>query len=212
GATTKTSASRARQNDPSTIRVRRAHAPTVLAKCDRERTVGPEQQLAHLVFVEEIAPAGAKADERAVVGKHAAEIRHVASVNEDGSLRQVEDEVPAPVVLVQENAAVLTKRVERGRGGHNIGRKELGQKAGRVEKVLARRSGELERRWVQERDRDARDRGESQRQSTASSSQDRLDREDGDYGEAEQIAAMQIRPHEEERREDQQPAREAGGQ
>ena len=51
------------------------------------------------------------------------------AVNEDGTLRQVEDEVPAPVVLVEEDAAVLTQRVERGRGIRMfVGTRRCGQR------------------------------------------------------------------------------------
>src|SRR2546428_12357819 len=73
-ATTKTSASRPRQDDPSTRLVRRAHAPAVLAQRDGEGTLRPEQQLAHLVLLEEVPPPGTKANDRAVVVEHAAEV------------------------------------------------------------------------------------------------------------------------------------------
>src|SRR5713226_749289 len=106
--------SRPRQNDPSTIRVGGPHAPAVLAERDGERTLGPEEQLAHVVLIEEVAPSGPKPDKRAVVREYAAEIRHVAPVYEHGTLRQIEDEVATPVVLVEENAAVLAQRHERG--------------------------------------------------------------------------------------------------
>src|SRR5207237_1835185 len=90
--------------------------PAVLTQRDREWTLWAEEQLVHLVFLEKVAPARPERDKRAIVVEHTTEVRHVASIDEHRTLRQIEDEVAAPVVLVQENGVVLAECIER-RGG-----------------------------------------------------------------------------------------------
>src|SRR5436309_12377410 len=126
----KTFASRPRQDDPSTRLVRRAHAPAILAQRDGEWTLWSEQQLAHLVFVEEVPPPRTQADDRTVVVEHAAEVRDVATIDEDRPLRQIEDQVTAPVVLVQENSAVGAQCVESAGGiGPLVGTRRSAERA-----------------------------------------------------------------------------------
>ena len=79
-----------------------------------------------------------------------------------------------------------------------------------MQEILARRACELERRGIDKRDGDARDRRGREGQPAPSVRENALDREDGDHNQAEEIPAMQVRPQEEERQQHQKAPREPG--